>query len=306
MTDIHKMAAEEGFTTSYLIPMSYYQDWLHRRKDGAFHSNTAYIEGEPKVRYGWANAILLLIWGYDILPSEAVVASYYPASNAAYHAMNRLRDRLNAMGVQAQRADIPLRAVALEAGIGTLCHNALLALDALGTRFAMQGLALKINDAKYSKTEGANTCEDCKKCQQVCPGGAITDEGYDFKKCVRAYMDDDLMPKWVMEGMSSLLGCELCQVCCPLNEGVKTATMSEDNLTALSLEKILGGDCSETLQLVGKNMNKHSKLKKQAAIMAANLSRRELLDRIIELNDAATNEGERAAYQYAIDKLSRL
>ena len=85
------------------------------------------------------------------------------------------------------------------------------------------------------------------------------------------------MPEWVMERMTCLLGCEVCQNACPLNHFIQPRPMTEAEEEAFDLEKLLSGEMKPALALIGKNMKKGGKLTAQAAVLAANQKRTDLL-----------------------------
>ena len=85
------------------------------------------------------------------------------------------------------------------------------------------------------------------------------------------------MPPWVMERMTTLLGCEMCQDACPLNHFIRPRPMTEEEKGAFALEKLIAGDLKPALALIGKNMKKGGKLTAQAAVLAANQNRADLL-----------------------------
>ncbi|MEZ4509636.1 MAG: hypothetical protein R2881_08435 [Eubacteriales bacterium] len=78
---------------------------------------------------------------------------------------------------------------------------------------------------------------------------AISDNGYDYAACARAYMGGDPMEDWVMDSMTCILGCELCQRVCPYNFIIGYA---EDVPDAFRLEEILSGKIKPVLEIVGK------------------------------------------------------
>ena len=85
------------------------------------------------------------------------------------------------------------------------------------------------------------------------------------------------MPPWVMERMTTLLGCEMCQDACPLNHFIRPRPMTDEEKAAFDLERLLSGDLKPALSLIGKNMKKGGKLIAQAAVLAANQKRTDLL-----------------------------
>lgn len=278
--NLFELAKEAGFRASYLLPVPQYEEWTRRRASGAFAPQTSWIEGDAALAYPWANGLLLLIWPYAPLVSDAILSGYYPASNQSYHALGALRDALAAAGVRAQRAAVPVKTILVDYGLGTCLDNDLIFLPGFGTRFIVQALmvALPQEALDYTpKKEPFEACIHCKRCQRACPGGAITGRGYDWRHCLRAYEEGPAMPEWVMEKMTCLLGCEVCQNVCPLNHFIQPRSMTPEEQEAFALEKLLSGDLKLSLSIIGKNMKKGGKLKAQAAVLAANQNRTDLL-----------------------------
>ena len=61
-------------------------------------------------------------------------------------------------------------------------------------------------------------CRDCNRCYMACPVGALSDEGIDTDKCVRArQLRLDTATLSDRERGRLLLGCNRCQVACPHN-----------------------------------------------------------------------------------------
>ena len=85
------------------------------------------------------------------------------------------------------------------------------------------------------------------------------------------------MPEWVMEKLTCLLGCEVCQNVCPLNHFMKPRPMTQAEAEAFALDKLIAGDLKSALSIIGKNMKKGGKLMAQAAVLAANQRRADLL-----------------------------
>ena len=110
------------------------------------------------------------------------------------------------------------------------------------------------------------------------------------------------MPEWVMEKLTCLLGCEGCQDGWPLNHFMKPRPMSPAEAEAFDLAKLLSGDLKPALSIIGKNMKKGGKLTAQAAVLAANQGRVDLLS-LLESQAAQTDGPLKDTLLWAISKL---
>ena len=278
--NLSELVQNAGFRAGYLLPVPQYEEWTRRRASGAFAPEADWIEGDAAAAWPWANALLLLIWPYAPFAPDAVLSGYYPASNQSYHAMQALAKALAQAGVRAQRAAVPVKTILVEHGLGTCLDSDLIYIPGCGTRFVIQALmvALPEEDLQFTPKQAPfGACIHCKRCQYACPGGAISPRGYDWRRCLRAYEDGSDMPEWVMEKLTCLLGCEVCQNVCPLNHFIRPRPMSAEEAEAFRLEKLLSGDMKLALSIIGKNMKKGGKLTAQAAVLAANQKRTDLL-----------------------------
>ena len=288
--NLTRSVQQAGFAAGYLLPVPRYDEWTRRRASGAFAPQTDWIEGDAAAAYPWANGLLFLLWPYAPLSPDAVLSGYYPASNQSYHAMRALRDALAGEGVRTERAAVPVKTILADRGIGSCLDNDLIFIPGFGTRFIVQALmvALPEDELEYTpKRDPFEACIHCGRCRDACPGGAIGPGGYDWRRCLRAYESGPDMPEWVMEKMTCLLGCEVCQQVCPLNHFIRPRPVSPAEAEAFELEKLLSGDLKPALELIGKNMKKGGRLTAQAAVLAANQGRGDLLPLMERLADGA-------------------
>ena len=297
--DIHACAKQAGFAECYLLEPQSYRILQRRRTDGATHIHAEHLHTDARTAYPWANAIALLVLPYTPYARELHVSGYYVASNRAYHALNALLESMRAEGVRAERAEIPLLEAASQYGIGVSCKCGLTALPPYGTRVVFQAIAAALPSPAYAQKREPRSCADCGRCIRACPTGAIGGEGYDWKRCARAYMCGEEMPEWVMDASASLLGCEECQFACPLNAGIGTIDTLPD---AFDTERLLRGDIKPVLERIGKNMKSGGRITAQAALRAAHEERGDLLPLLYELADDE-RPAVRSAARYAISHL---
>ena len=104
------------------------------------------------------------------------------------------------------------------------------------------------------------------------------------------------MADWVMDALTSILGCELCQSVCPYNRTIEPITDMPD---AFRLEKLLSGEIKPALRIVGTNLKKNGRLQQHACVVAAKQGRTDLVPLIENLLDDP-REAVRVAADYAL------
>jgi len=299
--DLQALSVEYGFAAYYVFttePFVYYEQRLH---DGALYWAATDLTANAAKDAPWANAILLLIYPYRPFRDQIPVSGNYPASNASYHAAGKLMRKLNGLGIKTERAEVPVRELLTRNGAGIPLKNGLTYLAGFGTRYSAQALFCALPEPIYTPAQPLQEarCCGCHACERMCPSGAISDDGYDFKACARAYMGGDPMEPWVMDSMTCILGCELCQKVCPYNYGIEPLDEVPD---AFRLEEILAGNINPVLEIVGKNLNKKGRIIQHACVVAAKQGRTDLIPLI---GNWLTDEREavRIAASYALEKL---
>lgn len=305
MTDVFALLKNAGFAEGFLLPVAPYTNWTRHRNDGVFHPNTSPLVDDPKEAYPWANAILICVMPYTPYDDETLVASYYPASNRAYHAMKRLLAMLKEQGIRAERAETPYREQLAAYGVGSRMDNQLLFLEPYGTYFNLQGAMLSLPEpVSYTQQcEPVEVCDHCGLCKTVCFGAIKGDYAFEWKRCVHTYLEGDPMPYDAMKWLPSLLGCMRCQAVCPKNPQ-KTVPIPDEIIHTLDPVAILRGNRKAAGELIGKNLAGPNRLLRQAIVLAANRNRVDALPYLLKLKET---EGERfsAELDYAISLLQK-
>jgi epoxyqueuosine reductase QueG len=303
MTDLHALLKNAGFAEGFLLPVAPYTDWTRHRNDGVFHPNADPLAADPRSAYPWANAVLICVYPYTPYDDESLVASYYPASNRAYHAMKQLLALLKAQGIRAERADTPYREQLASYGIGSRMDNQLLYLEPYGTYCNLQGAMLALPEpVEYEpRREPKEVCDHCGLCRAVCFGAIEGDYAFDWTRCVHTYMEGDPMPETAMKQLPSLLGCMRCQSVCPKNPK-ETVPVPEEIRRVLDPVAVLRGNRKEAGELIGKNLAAPKRLLRQAIVLAANRNRTDALPFLLKLRET---DGDRfkAELDYAISLL---
>lgn len=286
MTDVFAPLRNAGFAEGFVLPITPYTNWTRHRQDGVFHPNTAPLVDDPRESYPWANALLICVYPYTPYDDESLVASYYPASNRAYHAMKRLLAALNENGIRAERAETPYREQLASRGIGSRMDNQLLFLEPYGTYFNLQGAVLALPEpvAYEPEREPKEICDHCGLCKAVCFGAIKGNYAFDWTRCVHTYLEGDTIPADAMEWLPSLLGCMRCQTVCPKNPK-ETVPIPEEIKSTLDPVAILKGNRREAEPLIGKNLAAPKRLLRQAIVLAANRKRTDALPYLLRLRE---------------------
>lgn len=121
------------------------------------------------------------------------------------------------------------RTAALAAGIGTVGRNAMVMVadpqtgKNLGSHFLFVCIvttAILEETAPNARLE--NPCGECHLCIDVCPGGALSNNGFDARRCVSWLTIEKREPLTAAEHRTAghrLFGCDDCRTICPHNVG---------------------------------------------------------------------------------------
>ena len=242
--------------------------------------------------------LVLLVRAYA--PGGLLVDHFYPASNAAYHAVRAMAERIaQENGVEA----IPLsnlklkpmcrRHPAFGTGINTLNY-----LPGIGSRFCMELLGLSAEVAPepaipYEKEQ--LPCADCGRCRRACPSGAITDNGFVKERCIRFYMlSGKPMPerlrKYIgaQDGARAIVGCDICQRVCPANAETEEQRTLNDDFTLRETLACEAQTMAGFAALYGKNYAIRNRIIAQALLAAGNLGDPAYLEEITALTQSSS------------------
>jgi epoxyqueuosine reductase QueG len=228
-----------------------------------------------------ARSLLVLFAAYRPVkpapPGHMAVSPYYPASHLAYNAARALTEYLHSRGANALHAtSLPAKAAALRTG-GFLGDNGFYFHPSFGSLVCIQTI---LTDAPFSpdEPETGSGCLHCGACAQACPSGAVGC----VDNCLRRHLSV-AVPEPLRSDVYQLLGCERCQMACPLNR------FEPEEPVSFSLEALLDGSALPRLkQLVGPNMARLMRVKAQAALYAANTGQSEALPQLTQLINCGT------------------
>lgn len=290
-----------GFQTMYVLPMPKYEEWTRLRTKGVFHHDTGYIVADAIEAYPFANALLVGVYPYQPYRERHVVASYYPASNQAYHAIRAIGQELKEEGMFAEIANVPLRECLLRYGIGSRMDSQLLYIKPYGTYFVLQALAVRLENPKYSEKGPFETvCDHCGACRTVCTGAILGEGHFSVSRCIRAHYEDEELSLETMQEIRSLLGCMACQNACP-KQTVQPIPIPDEIRETFDAVNILTVPPRRIKELVGFNYRVRH-IKRQAIVLLANQGRVEALPILLKLAEE-NDPFYRKALDYAISLL---
>lgn len=267
MNIIYKAALAHGFAGMHMLKLHKLDAW---HKYSALYGTDCAMPYDLPTAYPDAKAAALLIWAYAPYENGGHISSYYPASNASYHASKAVEAELNAAGIAAERAFIPARALCIANGVGHQGKNGLLSIAPYGTRMAFETLLIYSPvepDTEHACTEGGCP-EGCTACISACPMGAITKDGLNVTRCMRYIMNSGYTEE-IWQKQQTFLGCEICQSVCPKNARLKKLPVPDDMAEAFELRRLIAGNAKAARMIAGKNITGNGRLTMEAIAFAA-------------------------------------
>lgn len=303
-------AKEKGFSGVWCVSGERFAKW------------EAIVRGEPDSRWDGLSAapqelmsgahVVVLLRAYTPFSpfpeGSPSLDAYYPASQSAYRASQELAAMLQNAGFHADGApSLPAKRCLLRTGLARYGRNGLLSVEGYGTRFNLQ---LVLTDATFPdmnsepEMELSARCEHCSACKNACPAGAIRPGGrIDTALCLRAQSYSEPIPPEMRAKMGrSILGCDICQRACPRNVDVGEIAPPPELIDALRLERLLAGDVKPLAAFIGTNYARPVRMQARAALIAANLGRKDLLPQLEKLCESRF-EHVREHAKWAVERL---
>lgn len=183
-----------------------------------------------------AKSIVVCLFSYYCGEREGNISLYARAEDyhrVAERKMTALSEVLTEKGYKAECCcdDDPLcdRYLAYLAGLGFFGRNNFLINPDFGS-YTFIGYIL--TDADIDEDAPMQkTCIGCGECIKICPGGALSEVGFDAAKCAsyltqkKGSLSD--AERKIIKKSGSAWGCDLCQKACPHNRGIKGTDITE-------------------------------------------------------------------------------
>lgn len=209
-----------------------YRHWLAEER----HGNMSYLERNNDKRFDPTQ----LVQGCRSI--ICVAQNYYPAAlnengihisryalGEDYHKVIKdklyiLLQKLNDVTPTKGRpfcdsAPVMERYWAQRAGLGWIGKNRQLIIPKAGSYFFLGELFVDI-ELEYDKSFEKAFCGNCDACLRNCPTGALSEDGFDARRCL-SYLTIEYreeLPKNIGEKMRNCIyGCDRCMLACPHN-----------------------------------------------------------------------------------------
>lgn len=194
----------------------------------------------------------------------ALIDNYYVTSNKMYKATNVIIQQLADNGYEYSRyKGSHLKSLAVSHFNAVYGINALTFIDEIGSYYVLSALT-KGQEIVASHTEF--NCLLCNRCIRACPNKALSSTGLDQLRCIRYLQENDDGEQHLGTG-KTLLGCNICQIACPLNyeiEKIPVPSQMVELLNKNNVDELLANEekHSALTELIGANYTKPSRLAK--------------------------------------------
>jgi ferredoxin len=214
-------------------------------------------------------AIVLFLFPYrpfePFPPGHLYLDNYFFVSHESYQKVNRLLETLRAAGFAATRYRAePLKDLALRAGRAERCKNDLVWNRDYGSYFYIDAIMIPPPDPLPEgrgrnsplRSEGVDAAGgrgSCNLCISACPTGALSENGFERRKCIRQFMEKKHEPTTAERALigDRLLGCEICRAACPHNAHLRPLPVPPEVLAATKKGVV---DYPKIRQWIGSNL----------------------------------------------------
>ncbi|MDD3713212.1 MAG: DUF1730 domain-containing protein [Candidatus Izemoplasmatales bacterium] len=120
------------------------------------------------------------------------------------------------------------RLAAQLAGIGFFGKNQLIINPSYGSFIFLGFIFINLDTENEIINKIDDSCGDCRICIDSCPTKALLNPGYKREKCISDFnQTKKILSETEIKANYCLLGCDICQLVCPKNIGIKSTIHDE-------------------------------------------------------------------------------
>jgi epoxyqueuosine reductase len=222
-----QVAEELWETISGLRAEGQLAEEIYRQYQGYWHFAPPATVPQPQtvIVVAWASLPVKVRFQLDTGPLEAVIPPTYISSAGRARCLEVARSVLGPAGYAVDWATLPVKLLAVRAGLAQYGRNNLAYVTGLGSFVRLGALCTDagLGAVKYETKASMlmSCCPPCRNCHHVCPTGCIPHAGtvIDASRCLaQANENEGGWPEWVgASSHNSLVGCMRCQDACPAN-----------------------------------------------------------------------------------------
>ncbi len=226
--------------------------YLRKRKSLGFELDLEEQDIDLRLNFEPANSIICIFFPYltENHNFNSNISVY--AQGLDYHIWakeklkkiaKKLKEKYNEayFSIQVDNGALNERFLALESGLGYKGLNNMVINEVYGS-YGFLGLIitdLMLEEKKFPK----KTCMNCRRCIENCPAKALSEDGFSGHRCV-SYLTQkkgNLNEKEleILKRGNKVYGCDVCQMVCPHNEGIKRVHTKDDVIKQLNLDDII-------------------------------------------------------------------
>lgn len=226
-------------------PITTYQTWIMARamtgNQTEFEPEPLGLSRDPHTVVEKAKHVIVVAKKYPRIRRKPTAEGLYLADIAVgvdYHRIMRpavlelaaMVERVTGASVyyQVDTGRLQERSFAEKAGLGFIGRNTCLIHPEYGTYLT---LGLIVTDAEITDLPGAvdqsDSCGECRKCETVCPGRALSEYRLHAKYCISYLTQKTVLSAEEKRQIFSVYGCDQCQRACPKNEVVPEVDTDE-------------------------------------------------------------------------------
>lgn len=160
------------------------------------------------------------------------IDSYYFESNRSYHIIKKIKQNLSEeYSINIEKFSDNIKRKFLENNLATMGNNSLLYFGKNGSYCILHIFIIKdvlLNEFSEFEPPIKMNCDLCKKCESVCKNCAIKNYKVFPEKCLRSYMEGEIIPVEYFNFLSNkFMGCNECQLACPYNKIVSFKSVDD-------------------------------------------------------------------------------